>query len=376
MARFDRYMLSQLMMLFGFFSLVLVLVYWINRAVVLFDQLIADGQSAGVFVEFTALTLPAVIRLALPLAAFAAAVYVTNRMSNDSELVVMQATGFSLYRLARPVVYFGLVVAVLMSLLMHLLVPLSSAQLALRQSEIARNVTARLLTPGTFIEPISGVTFYIRDITPTGELRDIFLSDTRGGEDHVTYTAAQAFLVREDDQTQLVMIDGLVQTLRLTDQRLFTTRFADFSYNIGDLLAQPAASGRRSAHLSTWELIRATPALAEETGSSVARLQADGHDRFSQSILGLVAALIGFATLMVGSYSRFGVWRQIVAAIGLIVVVKALETAGLNAARSDARLWFMTYLPALGGLGIVWFLLFWASHPALFRWRSSKAVPS
>ena len=31
------------MVLFGFFSLVLVLVYWINRAVVLFDQLIADG---------------------------------------------------------------------------------------------------------------------------------------------------------------------------------------------------------------------------------------------------------------------------------------------------------------------------------------------
>ena len=61
-------MLSQLIMLCGFFGLVLVLVYSINRAVLLFDQLIADGQSAGVFVEFTALTLPSVIRLALPLA--------------------------------------------------------------------------------------------------------------------------------------------------------------------------------------------------------------------------------------------------------------------------------------------------------------------
>ncbi len=369
-------MLSQLMMLFGFFSLVLVLVYWINRAVVLFDQLIADGQSAGVFVEFTALTLPAVIRLALPLAAFAAAVYVTNRMTNDSELVVMQATGFSLFRLARPVVYFGLIVALLMSLLMHVLVPMSSAQLALRQSEIARNVTARLLTPGTFIEPVSGVTFYIRDITTTGELQDIFLSDTRGGVDHVTYTASCAFLVRQDDQTQLVMIDGLVQTLRLDDQRLFTTKFADFSYNIGALLTPTTQTGRRAAHVPTWELLRPTPALEQETGTRAARLMADGHDRISQSILGMVAALIGFATLMVGSYSRFGVWRQIVAAIGLIVVIKALETAGLNAARSDTRLWFMTYLPAAGGLVIVWFLLFWASRPYLFKRRRAMMVPS
>ena len=72
MARFDRYMLSQFMVFFGFFSLVLILVYWINRAVVLFDQLIADGQSATVFLEFTALSLPNIIRIVLPLSAFAA----------------------------------------------------------------------------------------------------------------------------------------------------------------------------------------------------------------------------------------------------------------------------------------------------------------
>ena len=47
MARFDRYLLSQFMVLFGFFALVLVSVYWVNRAVSLFDELIADGQSAG-----------------------------------------------------------------------------------------------------------------------------------------------------------------------------------------------------------------------------------------------------------------------------------------------------------------------------------------
>ncbi|MEO6300594.1 MAG: LPS export ABC transporter permease LptF, partial [Paracoccaceae bacterium] len=46
MTRFDRYLLSQLLTMFGFFALVLVGVYWINRAVGLFDQLIGDGQSA------------------------------------------------------------------------------------------------------------------------------------------------------------------------------------------------------------------------------------------------------------------------------------------------------------------------------------------
>ena len=43
MPRFDRYMLAQLMTMFGFFGLVLVMVYWINQAVRLFDQLSHDS---------------------------------------------------------------------------------------------------------------------------------------------------------------------------------------------------------------------------------------------------------------------------------------------------------------------------------------------
>lgn len=186
MGRFDRYMLSQLLVLFGFFALVLVSVYWVNRAVVLFDQLIANGQNAIVFLEFTALSLPTVIRLVLPMSTFAATVYVTNRLSSESELTVMQATGFSPWRLARPVFLFGVIIAVMMSILTHFLVPSSTAQLSQRQKEVTENVTARLLTEGTFLHPGKGITFYIREITPDGVLKDVFISDRRQRDEVVT----------------------------------------------------------------------------------------------------------------------------------------------------------------------------------------------
>ena len=374
MARFDRYMLSQLMVLFGFFSLVLVMVYWINRAVVLFDQLIADGQSASVFLEFTALSLPAVIRLALPLSAFAATVYVTNRMTSESEMVVVQATGYSAFRLARPVVYFGLIVMMLMTVLMHVLVPRSLAQLDVRQAEIAQNVTARLLTEGKFIEPTDGITFYIREITPAGELLDIFLSDTRDEKSHVTYTAAQAFLVRTQGDAQLVMINGLAQTLRTAEQRLFTTTFEDFAYNIGSFIQVKPRVGQSAAQVDTLTLLRATPATQELTNQSAAKLLARAHDRFSQSVLGLVAALLGFSALMVGGFSRFGVWKQIIFAIFLIIVIKAVETVGLNVARRDPGLWIMAYLPSALGLVMVWCLLFATTRPYLFKRRPRMQV--
>ncbi len=243
MSRFDRYLLSQLMVLFGFFSLVLVAVYWVNRAVRLFDQLISDGQSAWVFLEFTALSLPYVIRLALPVAAFVATVYVTNRLSGESELVVMQATGFSPFRMARPVLLYGAIVAVLLGILLHVLVPASRTALAARTGEIARNVTAGLLVEGAFLHPGNGITFYVREITELGELRDIFLSDASTPGNRTTYTAERAFLVRGDAGPKLVMFEGMAQTLVTANQRLFVTRFADFTYDIGALIAPATRPG-------------------------------------------------------------------------------------------------------------------------------------
>ena len=175
MSRYDRYVLSQYLLFFGFFALFLVTVFWINRAVVLFDRLIGDGQSALVFFEFTALTLPNLIRMVLPMAVFAATVYVTNRLNSESELTVMQATGTGPWRLARPALAFGVLTALMMSVLTHVLLPASISQLEQREVEIARNVTARLLTEGSFLHPAPGVTFYIRQIDPDGTLNDVYL---------------------------------------------------------------------------------------------------------------------------------------------------------------------------------------------------------
>ena len=351
-------MLSQLMVVFGVSSLVLVLVYWINRAVALFDQLIADGQSGGVFLEFTLLSLPNIIRIVLPLSAFIASLYVTNRLSSDSELTVVQATGYSSWRLARPYLVFGIFAAMLTLVLTHVLVPASLRQLSLRQAEIAGTATARLLREGQFLTPTAGLALYIRDITPEGELRDLFLSDTRGDGDSVTYTATRAYILRGPAGPQLVMVDGMAQTLDRTDIRLIITAFDDLAYDIGPLLQSPDPNRRHLREVGTVELMSPTYALVAETGRSAGVLVAEGHDRTAQGLLAIAGALIGFSTLLLGGFSRFGVWRQVVAAILAIIGVKLIESLTTGLVQSTSALWPLSYLPTLSGLtlgaGLLW----------------------
>ena len=373
MARIDRYMLSQLLVLFGFFSLILVLIYWINRAVRLFDRLIADGQSAWVFLELTSLSLPGLIRVVLPLSAFVAAVYVTNRMSSESELTVVQATGYSPFRLARPVVIFGLIVAAMMSVLTHFLVPMSSERLALRSNEISQNMTARLLTPGEFLTPSDGVTFYIRNITENGEMLDIFIEESINPTQRVTYTASRAYLVRTDNGPQLVMINGLAQNLNRDTGRLTTTGFEDFAYDIGALISDSETLTRTVNGLSTWELLNPTDDTRDLSGLDTAQLQLRAHDRFAQAALGFVAGLIGFSALIAGGFSRFGLWRNIGLAVFLVVVLKLLESTGASIARTSPNLWVFMYLHGIGGVVISALLLWISARPYIFK-RRPKAI--
>ena len=368
-SRFDRYLLSQLVALFGFFALVLVSVYWVNRAVGLFDRLLGDGHSALVFLEFSLLMLPNVIRLVLPIAAFAAAVYVTNRLTQESELVVMQATGFSAFRLARPVLYFGAIVTALHLALMNVLVPWSTAMLSARETTLSENVTARYLNAGQFMHPATGVTLYIREITQTGELRDIFLSDERNTNERTTYTARRALLARGESGPTLLMFDGIAQTLTRDDrQSLSVTRFADVTYDLSGMLAGREQSLTPAEHLTTLQLATTdAAALQALTGADRVTILQEIHTRLAQPFLSAAAALVGFATLLVGAFSRFGLWRQILAAVGILIFLQLLNTTGSAAALRDARLWPAVYVAPLAGFGSAALLLYLAQRPRRVR---------
>ncbi|RWR29783.1 LPS export ABC transporter permease LptF [Sinirhodobacter populi] len=367
MKQLDRYLFSRLMALFGFFALVLVSVYWVNRAVSLFDKLIGDGQTAWVVLEFTLLTLPNVIRLVLPVAAFAATIYAVNRLSADSELVVMQATGASPWRLARPVAVFGLLIAALMAVLVHVLVPVSRAKLAERQAEVSENITARVLVEGSFQHPAPGITIYIRAISDRGELLDFFLSDAREPQEQTTYVAERAVLVPSASGPKLVMFDGTAQTLRNPGENLALTRFTDLTYDIGALMGARAEGHIDWDELPSQDLLFPSDEILTATGGTKPEAFRILNERVAQPLIAPVAVLLGFAALMLGSFSRFGMWRQItLAVIGLIVLQMLANTVDSAMQRNNA-LWPLAYLPALIGTSVAGLVLWWAARPRRVR---------
>lgn len=361
------------MLLFGLFSLILVLVFWVNKAVSLLDVMMGDGQSIAAFLKITSLGLPILIADVLPITAFIAAVFAINRMSSESELIVVQAAGFSPWRLARPVLAFGIIAALMIASVTHVLSPMAQQELSTKQAELSRDVTARLLTEGTFVHPVAGITFYVREIPPSGELLDVYLSDSRGTELRTNFLARRALIVKDDDAPVLLMFDGESQSYDVQSKKLAVTTFDSFAYSLAELFGATTTKTRQLRAITTPEMITSFSSVMAESGSSRADLHKIIHERTQEALLAMVAPLIGFAALIAGGFSRFGLWRQIFLAFGLLIFVKSVDSAAISAIRSAPDNWPLLYLPILAGLAVTGVLLWYASNPNILR-RTPKIM--
>ncbi len=373
MSRFDGYFLRQLLVLFGFFTLVLVGVFWITRSVSLFDRVISGGQSALVFLEFTALTLPTLIRTVMPMAVFAAAVYATNRLSRESEMTVMLATGSSPWRLARAVFLFGVCAGLMMAVISVFLRPASVDQLERRQAEVAGDVTAQLLNEGEFLHPVRGVTVYIGQIDLDGTLHEVFVSDSRDRDNPVSYSSATAYLVNDGVGINLVMLNGIALRLDRAGNTLSSTLFDDASYDITQMTNNDEIDQRSLEAIPTLELLQNRAGVSEDDWHTEGQLVEELHQRFSWIAISIAVALVGYSTLMLGSFSRFGLWPQILGAFSVLTLLEGVRGFVSPLVIADPNMWFVLYVPALIGVLLSGLFLSIAGRPLLPN-RKRKAA--
>ena len=117
MKQIDRYVLRQLVGPFLFFMVIFGGILWLNQALRIVDVIISNGQSGLVFAELSFYLLPKVLETVVPVAAFSAAIFLTNRLYGEAELVVFMGVGHGPANTTLPFFVFGLFCFVLMTIL-------------------------------------------------------------------------------------------------------------------------------------------------------------------------------------------------------------------------------------------------------------------
>ena len=370
MSRLDRYILRLLAGPFLFFVLVFTGVIWLSQSLRVIDMVVNNGQSAAVFLEFTALLLPTVMTVVLPLSAFAAALTAFNRMVSDSETVVLQAAGISRLALMRPIGLFCLGVTAAMFAVTLYAQPAAKRELRERVTEVRGDLAAAFLREGAFVTPVRGVTVYLREMGRPGELLGIFVHDERDPGRVVTYTAERALLVQDADPPVLVMFDGVAQSVDGEgEEALSLLRFERFDYDLGHLTREQAgALLRKPSERFLPELLTITE---EEAGRwPLGEYRAEAHEALTAPLYALVLPILGAATVLGAGFRRGGMTGRIALAAGAGLGLRLAGLAAKSAVSGAAALWPLLWLPPGLALGAaLWLLAGWR----LPAWRRPRA---
>jgi lipopolysaccharide export system permease protein len=353
----DRYILAHLFTAFGFFLLIFTGVVWLTQAVRLIDTVVNSGRGAGIFLEFSALVLPQVFVIVLPLAGIGAALYAVNRLYGESELVVMMASGLGPRRLLRPLAVFGIFLLVAMAIVTTVLVPRGSAHLADRTREVRSDIANALIVERQFIHPAPGLTLFIEDTSRVGEMAGIFLQDQRDAARPVTYSAERALLVREADEARLVMVDGVALTPGAAGTQINAVEFDQFVFDLSELVQTEAARAPRPEEYSVAELLDPSPLMLVLGDRPRGAYIAEGHYKLVLPLLAALHPMIALVTLLAGNFRRGGFGRRVIVAIVLSVGLQVAVIVARTIVQDGAALWPVMYAPALLGGGYVGVML-------------------
>ena len=152
------------------------------------------------------------------------------------------------------------------------------------------------------------------------------------------------------------MENGLIQTIGTFSKELSTTEFKSIAIDLSDAIKKRENNTTYLAHVSTWLLIKNKQEVATETKASKGSIELELHNRLHRPMFCFVAAILGFSTLLMGNYSRFGFGRQIALAISIIVVMKITESYTTKLSLQNFLLWPLIYFPSF--IGITSSLLF------------------
>jgi lipopolysaccharide export system permease protein len=321
---------------FGAFAIVLfslTSVIWITQALRDIDLMTSRGQTVLVFLGITGLIIPMLVLVIAPIALMIAVMHAIGRLSNDSELIVMNAAGMSPWALFRPFLLMSVFVAAIMALIGVWLGPLGLKVLNDWANEVRADLVGNVVQPGRFNGFERGLVFHIRERQPNGVLLGVFVDDRRNPKERATFLAEQGTIVKDERGTFLVLESGSVQRLEIVKRNKgekdapkpkdpTIVKFERYALDLAQAPTDPQIQRVSARDRYFWELVNNDP---EKTKLPPGPARAELHDRIFAPIYPIVFTIITFAYLGAPRTTRQG---RAMSVAGAAIAISAIRLMG------------------------------------------------
>ena len=308
----------------GAFLVVLVsltAVIWVTQALRDIDLMTSQGQTILVFVGITGLIVPLLVLVIAPIALLIAVAHTLNKLSADSEIIVMNAAGMSPWILFRAFISSAIVVSIVVMAISAYFAPKGLRMLRDWLTEVRANVVSTIVQPGRFTSIENGVTIHIRERRRNGQLVGIFLDDQRNQKERMTVLAETGELIDNDNGTFLVLQTGVVQRQETGKHDPAMVVFDRYAFDLSQFAGGPQAVKYSIRERYLWQLMFPDPKdpfFIEQPG----QFRAELHDRLIAPLYPLAFVVIAFAYLGAPRTNRQSRTLSMFGAIGAVALLR------------------------------------------------------
>ena len=322
-----RYIFATTFSAFAIVLFSLTSVIWITQALREVDLMTSRGQTVLVFLGITGLIIPMLVMVIAPIALMIAVMHAIGRLSNDSELIVMNAAGMSPWVLFRPFLYMAILVSVVMTIIGSWLGPLGLQTLNRWANDVRADLVTNIVQPGRFNGFERGLTFHVRERSPNGVLLGVFVDDRRNPRERATFLAEKGTLVKDERGTFLVLETGSVQRLETPSgspakqKDPAIVKFERYALDLAQASSSQPSQRNSARDRFIWDLINNDPQTSKLQDGQV---RAELHDRLFAPIYPIVFTIITFAYLGPPRTTRQGRAMSVAGAAVAISVIRLL----------------------------------------------------
>jgi lipopolysaccharide export system permease protein len=350
---FDRYLFRNLIVATLFVAATLASVILLTQSLRFLELVLESGASGTAFWMLTLLALPRFFEIILPIALMAAIVFVYNKMAMDSELVVMRAAGRPPIQLARPAIILSGLAAAFLLVMTTWAAPVSLASMQQLRQVIKAQYSTLLFRDGVFNDVVPGLTVFVRERLPNGDLRGLMIHDSREpGTPPATILAKRGTIVVTAEGQQVVVFDGSRQDVNPETGTLNRLDFERYTIDLPDGTGPVRQRWPEPEERTLLGLLN--PDMQNQRDvENRHEFMVEIHRRLVGPLMAPALALLSLAFLLVGPTDRRGQGWRIACAIGGAVAVQGLYLGAFSLARNHVAglvlMYALVLAPSMGG---------------------------
>jgi lipopolysaccharide export system permease protein len=357
MTLLDRATLKEMFTAFGLGIMIFTFVLLTNKILRLVELIVNKGVGILTVLQLFLYILPYSLVVTIPMSVLLATLTTFTRLGADGELLGLRGAGLSLFRLARPAVWFGLMASVLTLFITIWILPFSNYAFKNLVFQMTQRQAAVGIQDGVFNSDFEGLILYVEHVDPkTSRLEGIFLVDNRDPAERRVIVARNGRVTPDSQNLQMKLslsqgtiylpaseLNGHYRLLTFVDNSLIL----DMNRNFAD----PAQKPMGEEELTLTELRERAVSLRSQ-GRNYHSPLVQFHKKLAIPVACILFTLVG---VPLGSRFRKGgrgLSLAISAAFALgyyMLIVAGEGTANRGLVPEAFAMWLPNLLIAIGG---------------------------